>query len=436
MSIFDVSDSSDIISEPIHKNKLDVDPYFTKAGKFVIEREKASIGMFQRNFQIGFNRAARIMDQLCDAGIVGPEQGTAPRKILMSMKQFEKFLNNTELIEIISFVSNTPKINIDKSNIFSSIEITHDYSNSGKNLFFLQNFVITHATQDYQSNFINYLLQTNSPEDLSIVLCDLSLSGFEIYNGIPNLFIPVVNTIDKTYSALEWLFAEMKHRTTLLLEHNARNIEIYNQHANKKLNKLVYIIDEIFYLQNDSKKFESLIPLLLNCNRMGLYVIFFSKFDKKNLSLGKIEDLVTIYNEKLPFEFTLFPQLYDKDYMYNFDLMTGVEFELFCKNILHLNGFQNLKTTKGSGDQGIDLLAEKDGIQYGIQCKCYNSDIGNKAVQEAFAGKTFYNCHVAVVLTNQHFTRNAIELAQANKVLLWDREKLINLIDTALKEKG
>lgn len=68
------------------------DVYFVDAGKFIIEKEKASIGMLQRMFKIGFNRAARIMDQLCDAGVVGPEEGTKPRKVLMSQEQFENYL--------------------------------------------------------------------------------------------------------------------------------------------------------------------------------------------------------------------------------------------------------------------------------------------------------------------------------------------------------
>ena len=68
------------------------DEYFTDAGKLIIEKDKASIGMLQRAFRIGFNRAARIMDQLCDAGVVGEEEGTKPRKVLMSMEQFENYL--------------------------------------------------------------------------------------------------------------------------------------------------------------------------------------------------------------------------------------------------------------------------------------------------------------------------------------------------------
>lgn len=70
----------------------DKDEYFAEAGKFIIEKDKASIGMLQRVYKIGFNRAARIMDQLADAGVVGPEEGTKPRKVLMSQEQFEQYL--------------------------------------------------------------------------------------------------------------------------------------------------------------------------------------------------------------------------------------------------------------------------------------------------------------------------------------------------------
>lgn len=70
----------------------EIDELFEKAGRFIIEKDKASIGMLQRVLKIGFNRAARIMDQLCEFGVVGEEEGTKPRKILMSPEQFEQLL--------------------------------------------------------------------------------------------------------------------------------------------------------------------------------------------------------------------------------------------------------------------------------------------------------------------------------------------------------
>ena len=70
------------------------DDLFVQAGQFVIDKDKASIGMLQRVFKIGFNRAARIMDQLCEAGVVGEEEGTKPRKILMTKEEFAAMLND------------------------------------------------------------------------------------------------------------------------------------------------------------------------------------------------------------------------------------------------------------------------------------------------------------------------------------------------------
>ena len=73
----------------------DRDIYFEEAGKLIIEKERASIGMLQRMFKIGFNRAARIMDQLTDAGVVGPEEGTKPRKVLMSKEEFQSYIDGS-----------------------------------------------------------------------------------------------------------------------------------------------------------------------------------------------------------------------------------------------------------------------------------------------------------------------------------------------------
>ncbi len=77
---------------PAAEEGSDRDAYFAEAGKLIIDKEKASIGMLQRMFKIGFNRAARIMDQLAEAGVVGPEEGTKPRKVLMTKEEFDTYL--------------------------------------------------------------------------------------------------------------------------------------------------------------------------------------------------------------------------------------------------------------------------------------------------------------------------------------------------------
>ena len=72
----------------------DQDELFETAGRFIIEQEKASIGNLQRHLRIGFNRAARIMDQLYAAGVVSKDEGTKPRKVLMKAEEFEEYLQS------------------------------------------------------------------------------------------------------------------------------------------------------------------------------------------------------------------------------------------------------------------------------------------------------------------------------------------------------
>ena len=211
-----------------------MDEYFWDAGKLVIENDKASVGMLQRVFKIGFNRTARIMDELYEAGVVGEEIGTAPRKVLMEIDEFDH-------LRICGLVSEKPE------------------------------------------------------------------------------------------------------------------------------------------------KEESVFPHTLQMDRIDLY------------------------NNKI-------------------DYMTGEDFEAYVAQILGRIGFYNVQTTKGSGDQGVDILAEKNGMKYAFQCKRYDKPVGNKAVQEVFSGKFFYHCHTAVVVTNNYFTQSAKDLAYENGVVLWDRDYMQKFI--------
>lgn len=216
-----------------------MDDLFWDAGKIVVKNNKASTGMLQMLFKINFVRASAIMDELCEAGIVGEYLGTKPRKILITYKEFEE-------------------------------------------------------------------LRTS--------------------NGIE---------VGKLYI------------------------------SNNK---------------DDSQKTNSFMP-----------------------------DRVGMYNNK-------------------YDYMTGEDFEIFVAQILSKIDFYNIKTTKGSGDQGVDIIAERDSIKYAFQCKRYDKPVGNKAVQEVFAGKFFYHCHAAIVVTNNYFTQSAKELANENGVVLWDRDYIENIL--------
>ncbi|NBJ98079.1 restriction endonuclease [bacterium 1xD8-48] len=103
-----------------------------------------------------------------------------------------------------------------------------------------------------------------------------------------------------------------------------------------------------------------------------------------------------------------------------FEDMDGHEFEYFCADLLEQRGFVEVEVTRGSGDYGIDILAEKDGVTYAVQCKRYTAPVGVKAIQEAYAGRDYYDRMVGAVMTNQYFTTPAVEAAKKLKILLWD----------------
>lgn len=230
-----------------------VDEYFIEAARFVIESDRASSGQLMRRYSIGYNRAGRIIDQLCKEGIVGKAKGTGPREVLFTLTQFEHYLKNVN------------------------------------------------------------------------VQCDID---------------------------------ESKNENNL-----QENIQCEKEENSKK------------------------------------------DFFSEDIKIDAIELMRYI------------------------DTLDGYNFEKVCAHILCCNGYINICVTSGSKDRGIDIIAEKDGMKYAVQCKHYSSNVGNHAVQEAFSGKSIYNADVAVVLTNSYFTQQAEQDARTLCVELWNRSKLLNMIE-------
>ncbi len=100
--------------------------------------------------------------------------------------------------------------------------------------------------------------------------------------------------------------------------------------------------------------------------------------------------------------------------------MDGHDFEYYVADVLSRNGFSNVVVTKGSGDFGVDITAEKGGEKYAIQCKRYSSPLGLKPIQEVYTGMPYYQCTKGVVVTNSSFTAAACELAANTGVILID----------------
>ena len=116
--------------------------------------------------------------------------------------------------------------------------------------------------------------------------------------------------------------------------------------------------------------------------------------------------------------------------------LDGPEFEAYVAKVLSDNGFRHVRLTKGSGDQGVDILAERNGRRYAIQCKNYAGSVGNFAVQEAYAGAQYYGCDMAAVICPGEFTRGARELAASTGVLLWDGRRLSHMMRVSGRRPG
>lgn len=174
------------------------------------------------------------------------------------------------------------------------------------------------------------------------------------------------------------------------------------------------------------KNYEYLLYLLGELEKLNVVGPQYS-FTRPRTILMSLEEFTKQYAPEQPEQ-----KIYQTKLKHDFDLidtMNGLQFEYFCCSLLLKNGFYDVDVTRASGDQGVDVLAKKDDIRYAIQCKCFTKDLGNTPIQEVYAGKEMYDCHVGVVMTNRYFTPGAKELAEKTRTLLWDRDRLALFVD-------
>lgn len=227
-------------------------------------------------------------------------------------------------------------------------------------------------------------------------------------------------------------------------------IEYYSQ---KWIDKYENILDKTFnelctdlYNQNTDKVKYNYIKSVLLCDKIDidcsqelLMYFLLSKGSTKEIALcdcfiehyeiiRELKQSINLSNIKQKLK-TKQKREITKYTIADIDLMTGVEFEEFIALLFKKMGYFS-QVTKQSGDQGIDVIAIKNNTRIGIQAKCYSNTVGNAAIQEVVAGKNFYDCDKIIVVTNNYFTTAAIELAQVNNVILWNR----NLLKEKIKE--
>lgn len=386
------------------------DPMYKEIIEFVCQTGKASASLIQRRFKLGYNRAAHLIDMLEEDEIIGPNLGSVPRNVLVSDKT--DFIPKRK----IDFVSiyGTDYEAIEKSKIEKEKKEKEEYNQfidsyvdnaqsyfdeKGLKIKFnktkridkskLNNLLFTNTSGEDVEKLVNYILSMSVPNEIKLLLIDYSQINLFEYNGLSNLYAPIISDYKKANISLDLIKKEMNRRYDLFLEKKVKNVDSYNDTIDieNKLPYILIVINELFEIHNG-------------------YSNNYLDSDTKNQN-NEIDDV-------------------DND-------MDGFDFEKYTGKLLKANGFTKVEVTQCSGDFGVDVIAYKDEIKYAIQCKKYSSPVGIKAVQEVIGSKAMNDCHVAVVLTNNKFTKSAKELAEKNNVLLWDRDKLVDLIENMNK---
>lgn len=242
-------------------------------------------------------------------------------------------------------------------------------------------------------------------------------AGIKNYN-ILDLWMSIVWGIT-LYNSNNFIskYGEMYENNEFLYERFIR--QNYSYITKKKIIEPMYVIIT-YYLIDKHTKFNQTISIE---NIIS---------ESSNVKRRLLENYDTIYEE---YESKRFRNLllncensFEKYTIEDIDKMNGHEFEIFIKYLFIQLGYE-ATITKATRDQGIDVIAIKDNESIGIQTKCYSDSVGNSAIQQVVAGKKIYNVNEIMVITNNYFTQQAIELAQVNDVILWDRYELKKQLD-------
>lgn len=229
----------------------------------------------------------------------------------------------------------------------------------------------------------------------------------------------------RTYKDLSHIIKELENQKVEL----AKRITELKLELSQLLTKRYQYVDEITRLESIEKAFDKEYTTLKSKKASIESEVQSLSFRKDMLEQEIFELESKVIELNLKNQATI--NNLSLDYIDN--IADGLEFEKFFASLLNQLGYNNVQVTPGSGDFGIDVIAEKDEIKYGFQCKLYSSPVGVEAVQEAIAGQKHHSCNLAVVVTNNTFTPQAKQLALESLIALWDRKKLSQLIKEVQK---
>ena len=310
------------------------------------------------------------------------------------------------------------------------IILKHNFANRDVKLFFTVNYV-NYAVATIRKNLIYSDEIYANLEDFNNILANLNPNEFE------NLIIDQWNEFDKLISILA---DTNKIENTLSSKQSI--LILINKLFQEKLRKEYSIFAEKYNIDEkwtDEQIAKHIYRININfdIHKLAELIGIKQQLHSHNFTsqiLGKeivIEDVIELVQKENYLKNLAVDNNTTKITIRDIDVMSGSEFEHYIAKLFKSFGYKT-EVTKTSGDQGIDVIAEKNGIKYAIQAKCYNSPVGNHAIMEAVAGAKYYDADQIIVITNNTFTKSAIELAQKNNVHLWDRKVLIEKISEGI----
>lgn len=259
----------------------------------------------------------------------------------------------------------------------------------------------------------------------------------------------ILNTIDDINKSKHYY---IKKDTLVAIKNRNKIIEENNLKLKKKYKKLSEDYEKLSQEYDEKQKTLNLVNEAITEDNRQKLLREIVQLEHKNLSLSKAQKNLSEIVNKLIFQKGMLEneildleekrkEIFIADnnpisIQYIDNLTSGLEFEnVFAKTLQKL-GYTNIEITSSTGDFGIDILAKDDNdILYGFQCKLYSNPVGNDAIQQAYSGKKHYNCDIVIVVTNNIFTKQAIEQARETQVILWDRKILTNKFKIITKDK-
>lgn len=246
-------------------------------------------------------------------------------------------------------------------------------------------------------------------------MMEVESSGFLIINNALKSIAPSYYSelFEKSYKGY---FSSIKKMNFDDCIHSYFKIDILDQTDDTNINLLTYYLySNTTFLQKESH--QSLFRA-------------FELVKEKVMSYEENRELKLFERELTDVDNPLTNEELDNISIDDIDMMNGLEFEDFISYLFKQMGY-TVNPTPKSGDQGIDVIVIKNQLCIGIQTKRYASSVSNKAIQEVVAGIKHYGLEKAIVITNNYFTKSAVELGLSNDVILWDRnilkEKIKNI---------